>query len=504
MNYSLLSKYFKDKNDSEYSFKHDLFNALGGSVKVDLIGDQFKRQLISENKYFDCKLKYNAFSGSTFLNVSFQNCHLTGNGFIGAVFKNVTFESTKRVTYTSNNWSQSYFYKCVFNNALIRSCTISQTLFLESKILNTKFSAITFENTVFRNCLLKNVDMHDINVDFMEFNNCELNNVKLAFFRLPYIFGGLEALNKNVILIDQNEEKVFLNEYIKALPELAIYYEDLNEYFAACNIYNYIGDKDKALNNLQRGILRSLEKSDYRSIKYLCKLGILCNLIKDEYAKSILDSLENIIYESKASVTDSNYAINEELLHYGEIRSMLVNRNLNKNTVEVSIKTKIQSEQQEDINLLLNTIDDVLTSMNMGQDKNFIEIRHNSPFEIFITYICQNLPTILEITSSIIAIVASFLSIKSIHKKHKNATAKEKKNLIMNEISKYNGLKLENPKKVLDLNIDLACEKLKKTLAKAKKSEFNQIIDQFTSSIHNVTSTELPNDIILIKFDNDN
>lgn len=504
MGYRLLSKYLKDQKDSVYSFNHDLFNAVGGAVKLDLIGDQFKRQLISGNEYFDCKLKYNAFSGSTFLNVSFQNCHLTGNGFIGSVFKNVSFSSFKRVTYTSNNWSQSYFYNCVFHNALIRSCTISQSLFLESEISNTKFSAITFENTVFRNCLLKNVDMHDINVDFMEFDHCELTNVKLAFFRLPYIFGGLDALNKNVILIDQNDRYVYLDEYIKVLPELANYYEDLNEYFAACNIYNYLGFKDKALKNLQRGILKSLEKSDYRSIKYLCKLGIICNLILDEYAKSILDSLENVIYGSGKNLNDSNFAINEELMHYGEIRSMLINRTLNKNKVEVSIKTKIQSDQQEDINLLLNTIDDVLTSMNMGQDKNFIEIRHNSPFEILVTYICQNLPTILGITSSIISIVASFLSIKSICKKHKDATPEEKKNLIMNEISKYNGIKLENPRRIIDLNVDLACEKLKNTLANAKKSDFNKIIDQFTSSIHNVTSTELPNDIILIKFDDEN
>lgn len=504
MNYSLLTKYFRDKKDIKHSLNHDLFNALSGTVRVDLIGDQFKRQLITGNEYIDCKLKYNAFSGSTFINVSFQDCHLTGNGFIGSVFKNVSFDSLKRITYTSNNWSQSYFYNCKFHNALIRSCTISQSLFLESEISNTKFSAITFENTVFRNCLLKNVDMHDINVDFMEFDNCELNNVKFAFFRLPYIFGGLNALNKNVILIDQNDKKVYIDEYIKVLPELANYYEDLNEYFAACNIYNYLGLKDKALKNLQRGILKALEKSDYRSIKYLCKLGILCNIIQDDYANSILDSVENVVYGSRINLKESNFAINEELMHYGEIRSMLINRTLNKNKVEVSIKTKIQSDQQEDINLLLNTIDDVLTSMNMGQDKNFIEIRHNSPFEIFVTYICQSLPTILGITSSIISIVASFLAIKSICKKHKNATAEEKKNLIMNEISKYNGIKFDNPKKIIDLNVDLACEKLKNALTNAKKSDFNQIIDQFTSSIHNVTSTELPNDIVLIKFNDNN
>ncbi len=496
-----LSKYFKNVDKNDYHLKHDLFNALEGNISVDIIGDQFKRQLISGNTYTDCKLKYNAFSGSTFLNANFCNCHLTGNGFIGSVFKNVKFDSYKRVTYTSNNWSQSYFYNCVFHNASIRSCTISQSLFLESKILNTRFSAITFENTVFRNCLLKNVDMHNINVDFMEFNNCELNNIKFDFFRLPFVFGGLEALNRSVILIDQNDNKVYLDEYIRVLPALAEYYESLNEYFAACNIYSYLGQKENALRNLQNGITISLEESNYRSIKYLCKLGILGNIIHDEYARKILENLETVIFGSGMNENDSNFAINQELMHYGEIRSMLLNRNLNKNKVEVSIKTKIQSDQQEDINLLLNTIDDVLTSLNMGHDKNFVEIRHNSPFEILVTYICQNLSTILGITSSIISIVASFISIKAICKKHKNATNEDKKKLILNEIAKYNGIQLENPQKIIDLNVDLACEKLKSTLKNAKKSEFNQIIDQFTSTIHNVTSTELPNDIVLIKFD---
>lgn len=500
----ILSKYFKYKEESSDSYKHDIFNAIGANVSVDLIGDQFKRQLISNNNYHDCLLKYNAFSGSTFLNVRFFNCHLKGNGFIGSVFKNVEFNSKRKLAYTSNNWSQSYFYNCVFHNALIRSCTISQSLFLESKITNTKFAAITFENTIFRNSILKNVDLHDINVDFMEFANCELYNVKFAFFRLPFIFGGLEALNENVVLIDQNENEVRCDEYVSVLPYLAKYYEDNKEYFAACNIYNYLGQKQNALNNLHYGIATSLEKSDYRSIKYLCKLGILGNIIQDNYAKKILENLENVIFGSGQNINDSNFALNEELMHYGEIRSMLINRTLNKNKVEVSIKTKIQSDQQEDINLLLNTIDDVLTSMNLGQDKNFIEIRHNSPFEILVTYICQNLPTILGITSSILSIVASFISIRTIYKQHKHSTEEERRHLILKEIAKFNGIKIENPKELIDLNVDLACEKLKATLKKAKKSEIDQIIDQFTSSIHNVTSKELPKDILLIKFDDSN
>lgn len=497
-----LTKYFKNTKDCDYNANHDFFNALGGTINANIIGDQFKRQLISGNDYYNCKLHYNAFSGSTFLNVKFLDCHLRGNGFIGSVFKNVTFSSNRKLVYSSNNWSQSYFYNCVFRNAKIRSCTIGQSLFLGSEISNTKFSAITFENTVFRNCLLKNVDMHDINVDFMEFDNSELNNVKFAFFRLPFVFGGLKALNSTVILIDGNDNEVRLDEYTVVLPDLAEYFESQKEFFAACNIYSYLKEKDKALKNLHSGITIALQKSDFRSIKYLCKLGIIENIIQDEFAKTILENIEEVIFDSGINDKDSNCAINEELMHYGEIRSMLINRTLNKNRVEVSIKTKINSEQQEDINLLLNTIDDVLTAMNLGQDKNFIEIRHNSPFEILVTYICQNLNTILGITSSIISIVASFISIKAIFKQNKHATAEEKKNLVLKEISKHNGIKLENPRQIIDLNVELACEKLKNTLRNAKKSEFNQVIDQFTSTIHNVTSTELPNDILLIKFDN--
>ena len=496
-----LSKYFKYAENKDYVYNHDLFNAHNATVSVDLIGDQFKRQLISGNNFLDCKLKYNAFSGATFFNVTFNNCHLKGNGFIGSVFKNVIFSSKRKLVYTSNNWSQSYFYNCAFRNAIIRSCTISQSLFLESNLSNVKFSAITFENTVFRNCKLYNVDMHDINVDFMELDNCQLDNVKFAFFRLPFVFGGLKTLDEKVTLIDGNDNDVNINEYISVLPKLAEYYESHNEYFAACNIYNYLNEKEKALKNLHSGITVALEKSDYRSIKYLCKLGILENIIQDDYARIILEKLENVIFGSEKNINDSNFAINEELMHYGEIRSMLLNRTLNKNKVEVSIKTKIHSDQQEDINLLLNTIDDVLTSMNLGQDKNFIEIRHNSPFEIFISYICQNLPTILTVTSRIISIVASFMTIKKLCKKHKNASLEEKKKIILEEISKFNGTKLDNPKKTIDLNIDLACANLKNTLKRAKKSDFDQIIDQFTSSIHNVTGTELPNDILLIKFD---
>ena len=499
-----LSKYFKDTEDGDYALNHNLFNAVAATVSIDLTGDQFKRQLISGNNYLNCKLKYNAFSGATFLDVNFINCHLNGNGFLGSVFKNVTFKSKRKLVYTSNNWSQSYFYNCTFSNAIIRSCTISQSLFLESSILNTKFSAITFENTVFRNCELSNVDMHDINVDFMELDNCQLNNVKFAFFRLPFVFGGFSALKGTVILIDQNEKEVSIDEYIEVLPELAQYYENLHEHFAACNIYCFLGQKADAFNNLQSGIIKALEKSDYRSIKYLCKLGIIENIIQDKYATNILENLENVIFGSEKNINDSNSAINEEIMHYGEIRSMLLNRTLNKNKVEVSIKTKINSDQQEDINLLLNTIDDVLTSMNLGQDKNFIEIRHNSPFEIFVTYICQNLSTILGVTSNIISIVASFFTIKSLCKKHKNATAEEKRRLVLDKISKFNGTKLENPKKVIDLNIDLACANLKNTLRHAQKSNFDKIIDQFTSSIHNVTETELPNDILLIKFEDKN
>lgn len=504
MNGDKLIKYFKNADCFKNTFAHDLFNSQNGCVSVDLIGDQFKRQLISGNDYNDCKIQYNAFSGSTFINVNFVNCHLKGNGFIGSVFKNVNFKSKRKLAYTSNNWSQSYFYNCGLHNAIVRSCTISQSLFLECEITKTKFSAITFENTVFRKCILKNIDMHDINVDFMEFDNCELLNVKLAFFRVPFIFGGLNALSGSTILIDQNEKEIYLDEYVKILPELAGYYEKVNENFAACNIYIYLEEREKALSNLRAGILRALAKSDYRSIKYLCKLGIIGNLIQDEYAKEILDNLEEIIFGSGKNDGDSNFAINEELLHYGEIRGMLLNRTLNKNRVEVSIKTKIQSEQQDDVNLLLNTIDDVLTGMNLGQDKNYIEIRHNSPFEILVTYICQNLTTILGVTSSIISIVASFLSIKAIYKKHKDASKNEKKKLVLNELSKFNGNILENPKEIIDLSVDLACANLKETLRNAKKSDFNAIIDQFTSSIHNVTSTKLPNDIVLIKFDDDN
>ena len=505
MNENLL-KYFNTEYFEKHEWNMDILNSINSLLKKEIIGERFKRQMICNNTFNECILKYNAFSGSTFSNVHFENCRLLGNGFIGAVFKNVCFNSKIKRRYSSNNWSQAYFNNCLIHNAIIRSCTISQSFFLETVLSNVTFSAVTFENTIFRNCELDNVDFSTVNIDFMEMDKCKLNNVKFSFFSLPFIFGGMNVLKDgNILLSDQNDRIITSDEYIKVLPDLADYFTSKNEYFASCNINLFINNYDKALDNLNKGILRSLEINDFRMIKYYCKLGVMGGIIQDSYAKKILSTIENIIFNpSIDNSSKSNSALNEELLHYGEIRSILLNRNLNKNKVEMVIKTKILSENQEDVNLLLNTIDDVLTSINLGKDKNFIQIRHNSPVEIIVTYICQNLPTILGVASSIFSIVASFISIKSLIKKHKKISPEERRTLVLNEISKFSGVDINNPCKILDLRLDLACANLKNTLKKAKKHEIDQIIDEFTSCIHNVTSEELPNDVLLIKFNDNN
>lgn len=255
-------------------------------------------------------------------------------------------------------------------------------------------------------------------------------NVTLPPYQVPFIIGASACLKKsdgsNFVYTDNG--KIGSNEYLKLYDDLAAYFYAHNNYFPLANILIFKGAHNDAFEFIQRGILEAFDYFDFRMIKHYCRLACSNKSFSQEQMKRLYDLTTNLSFQSTWDVR----TLHSYLLNIGEIRELLLNNSENRQRVEFVVKTSIDKDDLQSVNVLYNEINAIIRSCCSDTHIDAIELRHNSPYELYITCI-DYLPYVLLFISGMYSILAAGNKFVDIYKNVQEAILAHRQN----ELSKF-------------------------------------------------------------------
>ncbi|MDE7079004.1 MAG: pentapeptide repeat-containing protein [Clostridia bacterium] len=454
--------------------------------------ESLKRSVLNNVDIVNCQFINCAMTGSHFSKVNFFNTNLDGNNFLSSFFLDCKFHFDEMTfNIINNSLSQCQFFNCSFKNIIFSASTISQTLFSDCEFDNCRFESVTLEHTKFINCELNNVDMTELNIEFTKFVDSNFINVGFPFYQFYYIIGSKEILNKNEdIFFKAGEKKVSVADYIKLNKDLIVYYAERKAYYPITNILLSENNVETASNSLYDGIALSLQLKDFRMIKHFCHLGKEYSLIDGDLSHSILSQIDDWIIKENENKTSKNNVLEQMMVYSAEIRQLLMRDSVGKQTLQFSVETNISQKDTRKINKLQNRIQKILDKYGYGADLKFIEVRHNSPYELFIQVV-SDAETILSLSFMIINIVKSFGK-KIIFYKNRKKPLESIKKVVAKKYEKYVDVLSEDKINLMRKNINSYIEDLKNK-AKKNKGKLTRHINSISQKILGEIDSTFPN-----------
>ena len=436
-------------------------------VTQDFTQKSLKRINVKKTKFVNSLFVAVAGTGSKFTESSFSGCDFTGANFQDCYFNKCCF--TSHTIIKGANFSHSIFIDCIFEKSVINQSTLYDCRFENCTFLDCKIYSDTTENSVLYNCTIRQVDLAHINLEYMKIEKIHMEDVKLPPYQIAYIIGAPSYIQNTADKVMIYTDKGYINtyEYKSLYKDLSVYYYSQREFFPLSNILIALEKYDEAFECIKMGIEEACDYFDFRMIKHYCRLVCSDDIYSSKKLKEIYDMIINLSYNSNWDVN----TLHSYMLNIGEIRELLLNNSSGyKQRVEILIKTNIEKDDLTSINKLYNEINILIRENCSLTHVDSIELRHNSPYELYITCI-DMLPQIMALLSSIygaLAIGNKFLDI------FKNF---EETRRIWQENSLY---KYQKEEKELDI-------KLKRLELKEKEEKMN---NKNTSSIYTVTEIE--------------
>lgn len=355
--------------------------AVNEGIKID--GDYSTknlRQSFFNDCVFDSVNYCNAgLSGSLFVKTQFNESNLLNTNFQSCDFRECRFEGIQEgLKYT--RFSKSIFTDTIFKNTTFNGVSMNDTIFTNCVFLNCNWIPISIENALFSNTLLQNVKFKSMNFEFATFDNIKLDNIKLPFPTIPYIFNGLKYLSTTTdnvrITSAAKKEGLSINEYMENLDRLCEFYKYTHNYFPLANIFICKDMYKEAYYSILMGINLSIDLRRFRMLKNYCKeLKYIKNITMHERQNLYRYILEKI---SKKNFKD--YEQNNLNNYLPEIRQLLL-ENLEEEKIEISLLTNISANDARKLSILI----DIISNLLEGKCTYSIELRHNSPWDIFIS-----------------------------------------------------------------------------------------------------------------------
>jgi uncharacterized protein YjbI with pentapeptide repeats len=420
-------------NNKTY-YRPRLFEAFDGAYITDDYSTKNRRQSYYKNCTFKgANLSQTGFAGSVFIDTEFIDCDFNFCNLQSCDFRNCTFINNIESQIIATRFSKSIFYECEFNNMYFKGANFCDSIFTDSKFINCLWHSVAFENVNFKNILLKNVKFRSQNFEFAKFGDIHMEDIKLPFPTIPYIFSGIEYLiktNDNTMVTTRTNESHYMpkEEYLNLLPELEIYYTNTQNYFPLANILIAQNKVESAYDAILAGINITIKGRNFRMIKYFClQLNSISNF-DIKYKRNL--------YSFIMATINKEYLLPIEYdnlnLYIGEIRRILLIDNDSPHVI-FNIQTNIMDTEYQKISILLKKIDKLAYDIAGHEEQHYIELSHNSPYELFITFISSTDNMIKFINSFYVSIMGILLFIEKIEQIHK--------------------LKLENKKLTEDLRI---------------------------------------------------
>lgn len=317
-------------------------------------------------------------AGSLFVNSQFGKCNYLNTNFQSCDFRECEFKNiVEGLEYTRFNksvFTDTSFQDCVFNGVLM-----NDVIFTNCRFINCRWTPVSLENAMFRNTLLQSVKFKSMNFEFSTFDGIKLDNVKLPFPTIPYIFNGLNYLattSDNIkITSAKRKEGITIDEYMENLDKLRDFYKYTHNYFPLTNILICQNMHKEAFASVLNGVNLAIELRRFRMLKNYCKqLKYIDNVAMHERQilyRYILEKISRMNFQKFELENLNNYL--------PEVRQLLLG-DLREQRLEVSLSTNIDSSDTEKISVLVNVIDILLD----GMCNYSIELRHNSPWDVFI------------------------------------------------------------------------------------------------------------------------
>ena len=366
------------------------------TIVYDFSKKSIKRANVVNGIFENCVFYNAAATGSRFVATSFLNCNFTGSNFQYCIFDGVNFQDSSLLK--SANFSHSFFINCTFNNISIIGSTLYDCRFEECNFINSTIQESTFESSTFYSCVFQKIDLSCTNLEYINFKNSKFNEIVFPPYQIPYIIGIQQFLfgnsQKNYVFTDTGLMSV--HEYKKLCNDLEVYFFAKKEFFPIINLKIIEGDCAEAYEYLQRGIKDALDCHDFRMIKHYCRLACASSAYSNSQLRNLYDTITSFVYNCNMDAQ----TLHSYVLNLGEIKELLLNNADAAYRMEFVIKTTIEKDDLEKINLLYNQINSILKENCSDSHIDYIELRHNSPYEMYITCV-DALPQILMVISAL-------------------------------------------------------------------------------------------------------
>lgn len=343
-----------------------------------------------------CDFKGVACDASKFQNVSFISCD-----FSGATFQDSSFVNCRFINCISEatNFSRSVFFDSEIIESKITLSTLHQCLFESCCIVGGDFHTSTFNGTKIINTKVKELDLSHLNIEFVMISGLLLEgNVVLPPYQIAYMLNGMSYAIDNTDKFQVYTDKGIMpgEYYIEQLSLLQNYYESKKEFFPLANILLARKQIKDAISIIDEGIHDSIDTKDYRMLKNYCWL------LKETSEVSIGEKHE--IYRKINTYVNSIPLTQIDYFSYttymGEIRELMLNSISGQPRLEISIYTVFSQNNVQNIYELISTITEVVNNTKTNRHVDFIEVRHNSPYEIVLSCI-DNAPELLLVVSTL-------------------------------------------------------------------------------------------------------
>lgn len=446
----------KDYIDNKIS---DVFYGTNESG-LDFSRKDMNRFKAYNSTFNDCKFNGAACDASVFQNISFVSCD-----FSGATFQDVRFTNCRFIDCYAKavNFSRSRFIESEIENTTIIMSTLHQCYLERCSIAGGDYHTATLDGSKIIDSKIQNVDLSRLNLEFVLISNIAIEgNVILPPYQVAYILNGvkyaMENTNKYVLRTDNG---VISGElFIDQLDLLLDFYKRRDEYFPTANILLAKGQADNALELIEKGIRSSIDVKDFRMLKNYCWMLKEASSVSIDIKHDIYKTISS--YINSITMTQSEYY--SYTLYMGEIRELLMNSLPGQPRLEIVICTDFMQNDLDKVYELFNFITDVMSETKSNNHVDFIEIRHNSPYEIILSCI-DGVPELMYAVATIYLIVSKVIPKLLDVSKQSLEIAQQAQELHYNRIFKQHEMdswKLETERKKLE-NEKIRLENLKLT-----------------------------------------
>lgn len=367
-----------------YSFIKKDYNIHGtlGSANGVVMPTDLREAVLYESSYTDCTWGESDWSGLSGNGCRFTKCDFFTNVIYNSALQHALFD--KAIFYNCNfkgsNFAYSIFTWSQLKKCPIEGCAFTGAIFNHVTLKDSKITQSNFELCKFQNTRFINMDLSNLTLKYTFFYNVSMDNVILSFMQLPYSFGGMTYIfnTKDDVKISTTNPKyplITINKYKDMVSELITFFGGHNEYFPLANCYLANKQIDLAEQANEAGIVSSATLHDFRKLYFFCIQATQELKISKIKRYKLYNRINQLL-----SLSELNRAEYQEFRHYFPmIKQLMFDNPHNNPTLLLSFHTNIDSEDFDNLGILMRILDELAEECGVNLDSKHIEIRHDSP-----------------------------------------------------------------------------------------------------------------------------